>query len=465
MFTMHHAMPNRLRLLPVLALLAAGCGTGDALDGGPAAAPAVARYQVRADLMAVGNLGAPPKWYTAGYPPLRSLRLAPNTPDPEFVKSLGPLLGKDILDPLAAPLSEAQRDDVGQYLDRAFGTPARPTVRVPTKDELAAVKVDEMFTERLPKGKTPKGAMEDARAAAEAARSHLGLTDESLVRGSVVYRRWCVECHGISGGGDGVHAVPAGPMPRDYRQGVFKFVTASPTGTTAGPGERGNPRTEDLRRTVRNGLDGSMMPPFPNIPDRDLDDLLAYVVHLSVRGETEFEVLRRAIKPREDDPEFTGKELAALFAYNLLTVLGNWRKAAESPIPVPPENCPTEADRVASAVRGFAAFREAGCAGCHVNYGREMQLKFDVWGTVVQPRNLVLGVYRGGRRGEDLYARLYGGIFPSGMNEHKQLLATKPAAAGKPDYLWDIVHFLQALADPYLRHRMQMKDPSVKIEP
>ena len=280
-----------------------------------------------------------------------------------------------------------------------------------------------------------------------------------------MYRRWCVQCHGVTGGSDDANAVAAAAMPRDYRQGVFKFVSASPTAATTRRGERGKPRKDDLKRTVRHGIDGSMMPPFPNIPDADLDDLVGYVTHLSVRGETEFEVMLRAMKPRDDDPEFTGKDLEKLFAYQLLTALLHWHKAAHSPIPVPPENCPTESDRLASAVRGFRAFQTAGCAGCHVNFGREPQLKFDMWGTVVQPRNLTLGVYRGGRRGEDLYARIYGGIYPSGMNEHKQLLAANPSPAGQPDFLWDIVHFLQALADPRHRQQMALKDPAVKIEP
>jgi mono/diheme cytochrome c family protein len=460
-----HILPHRLsHFLPLVALLAAGCGNGEPIDAAPAA-PAAARYPVRTDLMAVGNLGAPPRWYSAGYPPLRSLRLAPNTPDPEFVEKLRPLLTKDVLDPVAG-LSDAQRDDIGRLLDQAFGTPAGPSVRIPTKDELAAMKADEMFSDGLPRGKTAKGVMEETRVAAEAAKAELGLDDDSLARGGVVYRRWCVQCHGATGGGDGANAVAAAAMPRDYRQGVFKFVTASPTSAVTRRGERGKPRKDDLKRTVRNGLDGSMMPPFPNIPDRDLDDLIGYVVHLSVRGETEFEVMAKAIKGDDDLPEgFTGKELEKLFASKLLTVLMNWHKAAESPVPVPPENCPTEADRIESAVRGSRAFLTAGCAGCHVNFGREPQLKYDLWGTVVQPRNLVLGVYRGGRRGEDLYARIYGGIYPSGMNEHKQLLAANPPAAGTPDFIWNIVHFLQALADPRLRQLVQLKDPAVKIEP
>ena len=31
------------------------------------------------------------------------------------------------------------------------------------------------------------------------------------------------------------------------------------------------------------------------------------------------------------------------------------------------------------------------------------------------------------------------------MNEHKQLLTTNPTAPDKPDMIWDLVHFLQAL--------------------
>ena len=82
---------------------------------------------------------------------------------------------------------------------------------------------------------------------------------------------------------------------------------------------------------------------------------------------------------------------------------------------------------------------------------------------MVQPRNLTLGVYRGGRRGEDLYARLYGGIYPSGMTAFHDRVTT--AAPGTPDKLWDIVHFLQALASPADRKRMQELDSEVKLDP
>ena len=201
----------------------------------------------------------------------------------------------------------------------------------------------------------------------------------------------------------------------------------------------------------------------------ELDDLIGYVIHLSVRGEAEFETMAKAMKPGDDDPDYVGKELERLFAAKQLVVLSNWGKAEASPIPIPPEGCDTEGERFRSAVRGWKGFNDAGCLGCHANYGRDPQFKYDLWGTVVMPRNLTLGVYRGGRDGAALYARLYGGIYPSGMTEHKLLLAGSAPTPGKPDKIWEIVHFLQALSDPNARQRLREQkvepDIAVKIEP
>jgi len=277
----------------------------------------------------------------------------------------------------------------------------------------------------------------------------------------VLYRRWCMQCHGPTGAGDGAHAIELAANPRDYRQGIFKFVTAFPKPDPKQPkkglGPSGKPRRDDLKRTVRKGLDGSMMPAFPTLTEQELDDLISYVIHLSVRGETEIATMTKAMQPTEDDPDFTGPELRWLFEQNLMWVLHNWGVAAKSPIPIPPENAASADARLLSAFRGYKLYNSAefGCASCHVNYGREPQLKWDLWGTVVQPRNLALGVYRGGRRGEDLYARLYGGIHPSGMTAFQNTLATGPSYPDRPDKIWNVVHFLQALSDPYGREKLQ----------
>jgi mono/diheme cytochrome c family protein len=232
-----------------------------------------------------------------------------------------------------------------------------------------------------------------------------------------------------------------------------------------GSGAVGKPRRGDLARTVRNGIEGTIMPAFPALTESQVDDVVSYVIHLSVRGETEFATLAKITnvnKLTESDPDFVGGELDWLFLQNELFVLYNWGVAANSPIPVPPDPSATEADRIRSAVAGFKLYNSAdfGCGSCHTDYGRAQQLKWDAWGNIVQPRNLTLGVYRGGRRGEDLYARIYGGIGPSGMTAFHDKI--KP---GSPDRIWDIVHFLQAVADPGDRQRMKALDPEVKLDP
>jgi mono/diheme cytochrome c family protein len=413
------------------------------------------RYPVRADLMAVGDLGVPPRWFSAGYPPLRTARLGDRSPDPEFAAQLRPKVGKEILDPEAG-LTAGQRDDLGRLLEQYFGTPAAPTVRLTTTEEATKLKLEEVVPPAG--GKSRQEVVAGLLTEAGAARARLNLDNAGLGRGAVLYRRWCLTCHGLTGGGDSTQAIRAAAMPRDYRRGVFKFVTCYPTSVPPRKGELGKARREDLKRTIRNGLDGSMMPPFPQFTASELDDLAGYVIHLSVRGEAEFAVITRVIQ--DDDLVYSVEVAEQLLAAKILETVGNWGRAEAAPIPISPENCPTEADRLASAARGYKSFAGT-CAGCHQDYGRTLQLKYDIWGTVVQPRNLTLGVYRGGRKGEDLYARVYGGIYASTMPDSKAKAATGP---GRQDEIWDIVHFLQTLADPRERMFLQQFDPGIKID-
>jgi hypothetical protein len=58
-----------------------------------------------------------------------------------------------------------------------------------------------------------------------------------------------------------------------------------------------------------------------------------------------------------------------------------------------------------------------------------------------------------------LYARIYGGIYPSGMTPFHTTLATGPSYPDRPDKIWNLVHFLQTLADPAERQRMN--DPTI----
>jgi mono/diheme cytochrome c family protein len=437
--------------------------------------PGDGTYPSRTDLMVVGKTGldgAPKRWPSPAFPPLKSARVPAKTPDPDIAEEIRKQLGKNVLDP-GTDLNPVQAAQLSQLLARTFGSPSEPTITLPTWNEL-------MLT-AVARPNPDKGAFETIGAlasglqkwdvkrwkseweAATAARSELKLDDLTLARGSVIYRRWCLQCHGPTGGGDGGQLIEFGPMPRDYRQGIFKYGRAFPQPGVQkkGPSPNGKPLKEDIQRVIHNGIDGTMMPAFPNLSEQELDDLASYVIHLSVRGETEFLTLAKAMQPTEDDPEFTGPELNWLFDQNLLAVLSNWELAAHSPIPIPPEHVTSDDERLISALRGYKHYNSAefGCAACHINYGREPALKWDLWGTVVQPRNLTLGVYRGGRRGADLYSRIYGGIYPSGMTAFHPTLKTGPIYPDRPDKIWNIVHFLQALSDPYDRQRL--KDPAL----
>jgi mono/diheme cytochrome c family protein len=394
------------------------------------------------------------------------------TPDRDIADDLVKQFKKNVLDP-AAELTPSQTELIAKLLEDRFGIPAEPRVRVPEWDELVVTAVARpnpnngafanlgAFAKAFAKwdGKNWRQDWETANAV----KAELKLDDATLARGAVLYRRWCLQCHGPSGAGDGAHAIELAAMPRDYRQGIFKFITAfpPPSPKKKGLGPSGKPRRDDLKRTVRNGLEGSMMPAFATLTEQELDDVVSYVIHLSIRGETEFATMAKAIQPTEDDPDFAGPELEWLFDQNLLFTLFNWGIAAKNPIPIPPSHTQSDDDRLLSAFRGYKLYHSAefGCAACHVNYGREPQLKWDLWGTVVQPRNLTLGVYRGGRRGEDLYARVYGGIYPSGMTPFQSTLKTGPSYPDRPDKIWNVVHFLQAIADPNERRRLQ--DPAI----
>src|SRR5262249_7496123 len=93
-------------------------------------------------------------------------------------------------------------------------------------------------------------------------------------------------CHGLTGDGRGPTAKWVNPHPRDYRRGIFKF-----TSTDLEQGVR-RPSRADLMRTLRQGIEGTAMPSFNLLEDEKLDALVSYVIHLSMRGQTEFVVMQ-----------------------------------------------------------------------------------------------------------------------------------------------------------------------------
>jgi mono/diheme cytochrome c family protein len=162
-------------------------------------------------------------------------------------------------------------------------------------------------------------------AAGSAARSGPG---ESQRHG--LYREHCAHCHGISGDGAGPTAAFLDPFPRDYRRGLFKF-------TSTASGKR--PTSEDLKRTVVEGIPGTAMPSFALLPEDEVDALIEYVKYLAIRGETESFVYSLLVN---DEEELT-REL--LIDGALTPVLENWSEEELAVFePRPPVTIVADAD-------------------------------------------------------------------------------------------------------------------------
>jgi mono/diheme cytochrome c family protein len=372
-----HRGVRRLAAAVALLPLLSGCGGGDE------AYPTSLTYPPRQDPLFVK---APAEDATPFYPP------APGQLDASIAQ-INAKQGQT-LDPGKVPAPDRQA--LAKALRDLFGTPAQPLV-------------------------------------ATAGDSDLKLDKETLAAGSRHYRRHCLHCHGLAGDGRGPTGPWVSPAPRDYRQGIFKFIS-----TQKSLGFR-KPRRADLLRTVRKGIDGTSMPSFGLLPEKELEQIVSYVIHLSIRGEVEFDMLKAMSKGELDE------SIAEEAQKRLTMFLTRWdeSRAVEEPAPYPyrDENGKPPADSIRNGYRLFTnTAGDTSCINCHVDFGRQVPFRYDQWGTLVRPANLTAGVYRGGRRPIDLYWRINGGIPPSEM----------PAANLKAEEYWDLVNFVQALPYPQM---------------
>lgn len=301
-----------------------------------------------------------------------------------------------------------------------------------------------------------------------------------LVRGRHLYAVHCQHCHGVSGDGNGPTAEYLNPLPRDYRKGVFKFTLTQAQ-------ERAS--REDLARTVEEGIPGTYMPSFKLLTPDESESIIEYVLWLSMRGETEYQLVRflsddyskesvaERVKDglekkkagetdyetyasiREDfvtavnDPEDMQSELDSMIEL----MVSRWTSSQTPEARLAPQE-----NRVAYDARSIAHGRELylskdlNCVACHgdAGYGDGPQTYsitkdletgkenvepglYDAWGHPIQPRNLHTGIYRGGRRPIDLYSRVHAGIKGTPMPAFGAKL--------KDQDIWDIVNFIYSV--------------------
>jgi mono/diheme cytochrome c family protein len=183
------------------------------------------------------------------------------------------------------------------------------------------------------------------------------------------------------------------------------------------------------------------MPSFALLPEKELDAIINYIIHLSMRGEVEFGIMKDlGASPDDDTP------MEEAVSTKLSAVAKNWVDAQSEGKQIKPGPYPGLSNE--SVASGFKLFTDkssaAGCVSCHGDFGRKNNYMFDPWGTIVRPIDLTSGVYRGGRRPVDLYYRIHSGI-DKGMPGFNSSL--------NPQQTWDIVNFLQVLPYPKMREQ------------
>lgn len=272
-----------------------------------------------------------------------------------------------------------------------------------------------------------------------------------------LFRQHCAHCHGVSGDGAGPTAAFLNPYPRDYRLGAFKFKSTE---------RNAKPTTEDLKRILQEGIPGTAMPSFLLLPNDEIEALVEYVKYLSVRGQTETN-LAIDLFANEEDIEPT-KE--AILENYLQPVVDEWAASEELVVNPPARSeSQTEQDLRESIAKGRELFfkKETQCTKCHGptalgdgNDGApEKDKLFDDWNKEktpenlaywllpkqeLRPRDLRMGIYRGGRRPLDLFRRIHQGIpgtpMPAGGRDEKN-----PTGPLTPEEIWNLVDYVRSL--------------------
>ncbi|MFO1010407.1 MAG: cytochrome c [Planctomycetota bacterium] len=268
----------------------------------------------------------------------------------------------------------------------------------------------------------------------------------SLAESAELYRIECLHCHGVSGGGDGPTANFLEPRPRDFRRGIFKWTSVK---------DGGRPTRADLLRVLELGVYGTSMPSLARLSEAERQGLADYARFLAVRGEVETQVALAY----EDEGEVTD----ATFDDALDLVWGKWEKAPTQVVTWPGAIPEPTADAIALGDELFHDATKGNCSACHGNEGRgdgPVAFKFDdrgrktaayqdAWGFDIYPRNLRRDPFRGGRRPIDLYRRISSGIAGGPM----------PAMSGnlKGEEIWALVHYTRTLAEKALEDELSVR--------
>ncbi len=307
-----------------------------------------------------------------------------------------------------------------------------------------------------------------------------------------LFRKHCAVCHGASGDGYGSTASLLSPYPRDFRRGTFKF---------GNQGQAKPPSHADLVRVIVEGIPGTAMPAMRALDQDayfrdDCEALASYVQFLSMRGEVERRLWLEVV-PELETTEFgelhkqvsngiVPDELNDQVQLLITEVADRWHEVVKGQTPTTnyrlayrwPEDLSSEkkTGMLESARRGAILFRSevTACVQCHGEKadGEGRFADFDEWTkdwtiragidprdptewkplkslgllkpVLAKPRNLRLGVFRGGSDPALIYDRIANGIDGTPMPAVAKA-GSSPVGLSE-DQIWDLVNYCQALA-------------------
>jgi len=220
--------------------------------------------------------------------------------------------------------------------------------------------------------------------------SHIGNLTGHAAAGKVLYRRYCIGCHGPAGDGNGMNAQWIDPKPRDFTEAIFK-CRSTPTGTL--------PTDQDLYNAITRGFLNSNMPSWRPLTEQQRADLVAFIKTWSPRWAKE--------KPGE-----------------VLTI--------------PPETPVT----IESILHGRELFQKLECWKCHGPAGHgdgpSAATLTDSKDNPIRPYNFSVGTrFKCGETNQDIYRIFMTGVDGTPMPSFHDVI--------QPNDAWDLVHFLRTL--------------------